>query len=178
MKTLRSAIALALVLLVPLVAQADEPTQQTVTVKTEVAAAPGTVWDTIGNFQNMSWHPAVFSSTGENGNAVGATRLLVLGAADGPTIAEVLDNYNAAGHSYGYRITEVDVAVLPVTDYSAQLTVRPTEGGSEIEWSGNFLRGDPSDQPAENLNDAAAVVAIAGVYELGMKSLRDTFFGQ
>ena len=168
----RSFLAALAIALIPGIALAHGPTRQKVTLTTEVAADPAEVWAAIGNFQDMSWHPAVHSSTGENGNAIDATRVLTLGEAGGPTIAEVLYKYSDEKMSYSYRITEVAVEVLPVTNYSSHLTVKPRDGGgSLIEWRGAFYRGYPNNDPPENLNDAAAIAAVTGVYQAGLDAL-------
>jgi hypothetical protein len=161
---------------IPSLALAHGPTRQKVTVTTEVAADPAEVWAAIGNFQDMSWHPAVHSSTGEGGNDIDATRRLVLGAEGGPTIDEVLYKYSAEKMSYSYRITEVKVEVLPVTNYSSHLTVKPRDGGGAlVEWRGAFYRGYPNNDPPEELNDAAAIAAVTGVYQAGLDALVERF---
>lgn len=166
----------AAALTLPSLALAHGPTRQKVTVTAEVAADPADVWAAIGNFQNMSWHPAVHSSTGEGGNDIDATRQLVLGAEGGPTIDEVLYKYSAEKMSYSYRITEVKVEVLPVTNYSSHLTVKPRDGGgSLVEWRGAFYRGYPNNDPPEELNDAAAIAAVTGVYQAGLDALVERF---
>lgn len=168
--------AVAAIALLPLAAEAHGPSRQKVTITTEVAAPPAEVWAAIGNFQDMSWHPAVAALKGQGGNTPGATRVLSLGAADGPTIDEVLEKYQPEKMSYGYRITNVDVKVLPVTNYSSHLTVKPgTKGGSLIEWRGAFYRGFPNNNPPPELSDEAAVKAVTGVYEAGMDALRKRF---
>jgi carbon monoxide dehydrogenase subunit G len=154
-------------------ARSDAPE---VTLSTEVAAPPQEVWAVISNFQDMSWHPAVFSTTGEGGNRIDATRVLTLGEEGGPTISEVLYKYDAEKMSYSYRITEVDVKVLPVTNYSSHLTVTPlASGGSEIEWRGAFYRGYPNNDPPEELNDEAAISAVTGIYQTGLDALAERF---
>lgn len=166
---------LALTAMAP-AAQAHGPTRQKVTETVELSAPPAEVWAVIGNFQDMSWHPAVFSSTGENGNEIDATRVLTLGAADGPTIHEQLYKYSAEKMSYSYRITEVDVQVLPVTNYSSHLTVKPgANGGSLVEWRGAFYRGFPNNDPPPELNDEASVAAVTGVYRAGLDALKERF---
>ncbi|MEJ8475628.1 SRPBCC family protein [Roseibium sp. H3510] len=175
-----AAIAVFLVplLLVPTTSEAHGPTRQKVTLTTSVPAAPADVWAVIGNFQDMSWHPAVFSSTGEGGNAIDATRVLTLGEASGPTISEVLYKFSDEKMSYSYRITDVKVEVLPVTNYSSHLTVKPgKDGGSLIEWRGAFYRGYPNNDPPENLNDEAAIAAVSGVYKAGLDALNERFSG-
>ncbi len=162
--------------LMPGLAFAHGPTRQKVTLTTELAAEPAEVWAAIGNFQDMSWHPAVHSSTGENANDIDATRVLTLGAADGPTISEVLYKFSDEKMSYSYRITEVAVEVLPVTNYSSHLTVKPRDGGGAlVEWRGAFYRGYPNNDPPEHLSDEAAVAAVTGVYQAGLDALQERF---
>lgn len=169
-------IAVFIALIIPTLLWAHGPTRQKVTLTTEVSAAPSEVWALIGNFQDMSWHPAVHSSTGDGGNAIDATRVLTLGAADGPTISEILYKHSDEKMSYSYRITDVLVEVLPVTNYSSHLTVKPLDnGGSLIEWRGAFYRGYPNNDPPEELNDEAAIAAVTGVYQAGLDALAARF---
>ncbi|MEX0317190.1 MAG: SRPBCC family protein [Ruegeria sp.] len=168
-RTFLAALGLALF---PAWALAHGPTRQKITLTAEVAAAPDEVWAAIGDFQDMSWHPAVHATTGENGNDIDATRVLTLGEEGGPTISEVLYKYSADAMSYSYRITDVKVEVLPVTNYSSHLTVKPRDdGGSLIEWRGAFYRGYPNNDPPEELNDQAAIAAVTAVYQAGLDAL-------
>ncbi|KMK65482.1 SRPBCC family protein [Puniceibacterium sp. IMCC21224] len=163
-------------LVLPELAFAHGPTRQKVTLNTIVAAEPAAVWEVIGNFQDMSWHPAVFSSIGEGGNDIDATRVLTLGAEGGPTISEILYKYDAAKMTYSYRITDVLVEVLPVTNYSSHLTVKARpEGGSTVEWRGAFYRGYPNNDPPPELSDEAAIAAVSGVYQGGLDALVERF---
>ena len=175
MKIWTLALGLA-VMAAPMVAEAHGPTRQKVTITQEIAAAPEKVWERVGDFQDMSWHPAVHSTTGENGNEIDATRVLTLGEEGGPKIAEILYKYRPEKRSYSYRITEVDVAVLPVTNYSSHVTVKDgKDGGSLVEWKGAFYRGYPNNDPPENLNDEAAIAAVTGVYKAGLDALAAEF---
>lgn len=165
-------------LLLPAIALAHGPTRQKVTMTVDIPAPPADVWAIVGNFQDMSWHPAVHSSTGQGDNALDATRVLTLGKEGGPTISEVLYKFSDEKMSYSYRITDVDVNVLPVTNYSSHLTVKPgNDGGSTVEWRGAFYRGYPNNDPPENLNDEAAVSAVTGVYKAGLDALAARFVG-
>ncbi len=169
-------LAASAAILAPGLALAHGPTRQKVTLTAEVAAPPAEVWAAIGNFQDLNWHPAVVSTTGMGGNDIDATRQLTLGEEGGPTIDEVLYKYSDEKMSYSYRITEVDVAVLPVTNYSSHLTVKPLDGGgSLIEWRGAFYRGYPNNDPPDDLNDAAAVAAVSAVYQAGLDALVEKF---
>ncbi|WP_417668740.1 SRPBCC family protein [Roseibium sp.] len=159
-------------------AHAHGPTRQKVTLTVDVPAAPADVWAVVGNFQDMSWHPQVNATSGEGGNDIDATRVLTLGEAGGPTISEILYKYSDEKKSYSYRITEVAVEVLPVTNYSSHLTVKPgKDGGSLIEWRGAFYRGYPNNDPPEHLNDEAAIAAVSAVYKAGLDALSARFAG-
>ena len=104
-------LAIFVGIVLPAAVLAHGPTRQKVTLSAEVAAPPEEVWAVIGNFQDMSWHPAVFATTGSGGNDIDATRVLTLGAEGGPTISEVLYKHDDAAMSYSYRITDVLVEV-------------------------------------------------------------------
>lgn len=172
----RTFLSAAALTLVPVTAYAHGPTRQKITLTTEVAADPREVWGAIGNFQDMSWHPDVFATNGTGGNEIDATRVLTIGQADGPVIDEILYKYSDEKMSYSYRITAVEVDVLPVTNYSSHLTVKPRDGGgSIIEWRGAFYRGYPNNDPPEELNDEAAIAAVSALYAKALDALVDRF---
>lgn len=152
------------------------PATLNVTLTKDLAADPATVWAVIGDFQDMSWHPAVHAVTGSGGNGAGATRRLVPGGADGPTIDEALDSHSPATLRYAYRITGVALEVLPVTQGSSHLRVTPRDGdGATVAWRGDFHRGDPDTDPPEGLDDAVAIAAVSDVYQAGFDALAARF---
>ncbi|WP_334146493.1 SRPBCC family protein [Hyphomicrobium sp.] len=161
---------LALVCLMPLAASAHGPTRQKVVETVEINAPADKVWAAIGDFQDMSWHPAIKKTEGTGGNDVGATRTLTLDG--GGQIFEKLTKYNAEGKVLGYEITEVDVKVLPVTNYSATITVTPEGDKSTVEWKSAFYRGFVNNDPPPELSDEAAVKAITGVFQSGLAALK------
>lgn len=166
--------AAAAAALAPVVAGAHGPTRQKVTESVTIPAPPDKVWAVIGNFQDMSWHPAVEKTEGQGGNAIDAIRRLTLKG--GGTIDETLGKYEPEKMSYAYRIAKVDVKVLPVTNYSSTLTVMPAEGGqSTVEWRGAFYRGFPNNEPPPELSDEAAVTAVKRVYRAGLEALKARF---
>jgi hypothetical protein len=169
----RLALACTL-LIVPSIAAAHGPTRQKVTETVEINAPADKVWAKIGNFQDMSWHPAIEKTEGQSGNEKGATRKLTLKGS--PTIEEPLEKHGDEGMSYFYRITNVDVKVLPVTNYSSWLSVKPGEGRKcTVEWKGAFYRGFPNNDPPPELNDEAVVKAVTGVYRAGLEALKKSF---
>ena len=153
---------------------AHGPSRQKVTKAVTINAPAAEVWGIIANFCAISeWHPAVAGCTSEGGNAVGATRTLRIGVADGPTILEELQTYDPAGMMYRYRILKTDNAVLPVTTYSSFLTVQDNGNNTaRVEWRSGFYRAYPKNNPPPELSDEAAVKAVAGVYELGLANLK------
>jgi len=151
---------------------AHGPTRQKVRESIEINAAPAKVWAAIGNFQDMSWLPPVTKTEGEKGNEIGATRRLTL--TGGATVDEELYKFDAGAMTYSYRITTVDVKVLPVTNYSSTLTVAASADGkgSTLEWAGAFYRGFPNNDPPPELSDEAAVKAVKGLYQTGLEALK------
>ncbi|MBR0965509.1 SRPBCC family protein [Bradyrhizobium diazoefficiens] len=157
-------------------AWAHGPTRQKVRESIEINAPQAKVWAAISNFQDMSWLPPVARTEGEKGNEIGATRKLTL--ADGATVEEELYKYEPEMLSYSYRITKVDVKVLPVTNYSATLTVSPApDGKAKVEWAGAFYRGFPNNDPPPELNDEAAMKAVSGLYKVGLEGLKKKIEG-
>jgi hypothetical protein len=153
-------------------AWAHGPTRQKITEAVEIAAPPAKVWAAIADFHDMSWLPGVTKTIGEGGNEPDtAKRQLTL--ANGATIDESLYKYDADQMSYSYRIDNVDVKVLPVTNYSATLIVLPAEGGkSKVEWRGAFYRGYPNNDPPPELNDESAIAAVKKIYQAGLENLK------
>lgn len=164
------AFAFALLLLHPALVLAHGPTRQKVTEKIEINAPAAKVWAAIGNFQDMNWHPAVAGTAGEGGNAPGAKRRLKLKG--GGEIDEALTKHDASAMRYSYEITEVDVKVLPVKNYSSSLSVSEEGGKSVVEWKGAFYRGFLNNDPPPELNDEAALKAVTGIYRSGLEALK------
>lgn len=155
------------------IAVAHGPTRQKHTETVEIDAPAAKVWERIGNFQDMSWHPAVKKSEGSGGNDIGATRKLILDDEGKATIDEELYKYDAGAMTYSYRITKVDVQVLPVTNYSSHLSVKALgDNKTEVEWRGAFYRGYPNNDPPPELNEEAAIKAVSGVYRAGLDQLK------
>lgn len=151
-------------------ALAHGPTRQKITETVEIDAPADKVWSVIGNFQDMSWHPAVAKTEGEGGNAAGAKRTLTL--KDGGVIYESLLDYDADNKSLKYEITQVDVKVLPVNNYSSWLSVAEEGGKSIVSWKGAFYRGYMNNDPPPELNDEAAIKAVKAVYRSGLDNLK------
>jgi hypothetical protein len=166
----RLAIAVAILGSLPVVAWAHGPSRQKVTESIEINAPVDKVWAAVGNFQDMSWHPAIAKTEGTGGNDVNATRKLTLKS--GGIIEEQLDKYEAADHFYAYEITKVDVKVLPINDYSSRITVTANGDKSTVEWHGAFYRGWMLNDPPPELTDEVAVNAVTNIYKDGLAALK------
>ena len=155
---------------------AHGPSRQKVTKEVVVEASAAEVWAIIENFCAIpDWHPAVHSAEcdASKGTEIGATRVLTIGEQGGPEIHEELQKFDAEKMMMKYKISKTDNAVLPVTTYSAFLSVAANDDGSStVKWRGGFYRAYPNNDPPENLNDAAAVTAVTGVYDAGLASIK------
>ena len=179
MKTVLIPALAGLIALAPLATQAHGPTRKKVAETIAINQPPEKVWAVVGNFGDMSWLPQVAKTEATGGNTIvdpgddskNPTRRLTL--KDGATIDEVLYKYDPEKMSYSYRITSVDVKVLPVTNYSSTITVEPAaDGRSTIEWRGAFYRGYPNNDPPPELNDEAAIKAVTDLYREALAALK------
>ncbi|MCF3974326.1 SRPBCC family protein [Paracoccus salsus] len=174
-------VALGATLILATAAAAHGPSRLKTEMSVTLDATPDEVWEVIGRFDDMSWHPAVASTemTPEGAPADipdESTRILHLQAESGdPTMTEQLIQIDPENRMYKYMITEVAVEVLPVTNYSSSLQVKDKDGKAELVWKGGYYRGFPNNDPPENLNDAAAEAAVAGVYQAGLDALAERF---
>ncbi|QSA95895.1 SRPBCC family protein [Methylococcus sp. EFPC2] len=158
--TLAAAVALAWTA----TADAHGPTRQKVTETIEINASPDVVWNIIKDFGNAAWIPAVASTTAQGGNEKGATRELTL--KKGGVIKEELKSYDAAAKKYSYRISdEPDCAVLPVNNYSSNISVEASGSGSKVEWNGAYYRCFLNNNPPPDQNEEAANKAITSLYK-------------
>lgn len=173
--TLAMAVASALVGFLPTVASAHGPSRQKVVTSIAIDAPVEKVWAVIGNFQDMSWHPAFVKTEGKGGNDANATRVLTL--ANGGTIEEALIKRSDEDRSLAYEITKVDVKNVPVSNYSSTISVKGTADKSIVEWRGAFYRGYVNNDPPPELSDEAAVKAINGVYQDGLAALKKKMEG-
>lgn len=175
------AVTLGAVLALTGMANAHGPSRQKVQMSVTLDASPDEVWEAIGHFDDMNWHPAVASTEmTPEGAPVDipdeSTRVLHLKADEGdPTITEQLIGWDPEKRMYKYMITDVAVEVLPVTNYSSTLQVKDKNGKAEVTWKAGFYRGYPNNDPPAELNDEAAITAVEGIYQAGMDALVEKF---
>ena len=171
MLQLRCVLAGLLLAASVLTAHAHGPTPQKVEEQIDIAAPPDKVWGLVKDFGAISsWSPAVTKSEGTGGNGNGATRTITLKAGE---LTEGLDYYSEKEMSYLYRLSKEKVDVLPVSSYTAELTVKPgAAGGSIVTWVARLYRADTGNEPAPDKNDAAATKAMKAFITEGLAGLK------
>jgi len=168
------------------VASAHGPVRGKLTLTLLIDAPAEKVWDKISDYGDMSWHPAMASSSADNGNNKGSVRVLTLKS--GGTITEELKAYKADKMSYKYKITDMstvktiqhsgkdeNVPVLPVENYQATISVKAKGRKSEVKWVATYYRGYVNNNPPEELNEAAADAAVTAVLTEGLVDLAQNF---
>jgi mxaD protein len=135
----------------------------------EINAPAAKVWAKVGNYGDMSWHPAISKTEVVEGKAdeVGAKRVLTL--QDGGKVNETLTSYDVAGMTMKYEITE---SVLPVREYGASIKVEAAGDKSIVTWRAMFKRKDPANPGAAGQDDAAAKTAVEGILKSGLANLK------
>jgi hypothetical protein len=137
-----------------------------------IAAPPAKVWAVIGHFGDLSWDNQVAHTTSQGGDTPEATRTVTL-KSGGVLPDEDLERYEPDKYTYATFLPHVDVKVLPVTNYSSILVVLPQpDGGSLVEWRSAFYRGYPNFGPPPNLNEAAAIKAVAAMTQPALDGLK------
>lgn len=168
---MRLAVPALILVLASTAAIAHGPTPQKIARSITIAAKPDAVWTVVGDFAGIGrWHPDVKTSEGSGGNAAGGRRKVTL--KKGGTLDEGLDEWNAQARSYAYRLSDPDLKALPVSSYSATLTVTPEGDGAKVEWLGRFYRGDTGNEPPEELSDEAGKAAMDRYFGDGLEGLK------
>jgi mxaD protein len=160
-----------LALMLSPVIMAHGPTPQKIVETVEIAVPVERVWALAGDFGGLAqWNSALKSSESSNGNQPGARRTLVF--ANGETLHEDLDAYDAEKHEYQYRMSEPNVKAIPASSYSVIFRVTPTEKGTQVEWKSRAYRGDTSNEPPETLSDESVSAALQKFFSTGLSELK------
>ena len=115
------------------------------------------VWRQIGAFDGVAlWHPAIAEL--EMVEIEGEVHRH-LKTADGSLLLERLTETGPL--HYAYELVE---SPLPVTDYRALFSCVPEDEGCHVYWSAHFEATDP-----------AADDIVAGIFETGLRAIRERF---
>ncbi|SJM93762.1 Polyketide cyclase / dehydrase and lipid transport [Crenothrix polyspora] len=153
---------------------AHGPTPQKAKESIVINAPVENVWDVVKNFGSIvNWHPDVKSSLGDGKHESGGIRTVVL--QNGGELQDELDFYSDKDHEYSFRLKKENPQAFPVSSYTINLQVLPAAADtnkSEVTIKGRFYRGDTSNSPPENQNDAAAVGAMNTFIKHGLTGLQ------
>lgn len=132
---------------------------------TTLDAPPAVVWQAIGKFSSLAWHPVVAQTqlTAGQDNKKGAVRKVT--TRDGAVIVEKLQALDAGARRMRYEIVE---SPLPVAHYVSTLSVQAAGKGSRITWKSDF-----DAVHSEAVDDAKAKDLVAGIYKAGFDGLRE-----
>ena len=174
------ALSLGAVMALTTAAQAHGPVRLKMELDQKLNATPDEVWAVIGKFDDMSWHPAIAKTeiTGDGSVDVPdkSERVLHLKAESGdPTITEVLSKLQPEKRCYGYYNSQVEVTVLPVSNYASTICVKDEGGKALVTWKGGYYRGYPNNEPPAGQDDEAANAAVGGIYKAGLDALAEKF---
>ena len=151
---------------------AHGPTPQKVIETIEIAAPVDEVWDRVKDFGAVGrWNPALKAVDSSGGNRPGGKRTLTF--ANGETLVEELDSYDAAAREYDYRLSQPNVKALPASSYSVVFKLIPAGSGTRVEWKSRLYRGDTGNEPPEHLSDEAAVQAMHALFRAGLERLKE-----
>jgi len=126
-----------------------------------LAAGADEVWDLVGDFGDLGWHPAAKATDLEDRDGI-VHRAITL--PDDAVLVERLEDMNDSGKTYSYSIVE---GPLPVSDYRSTLRVIAVDDGCEVCWGSAFT--------AAGVGDDAAKDVVAGIYEAGFAALSQKF---
>lgn len=135
----------------------------------EINAPADKVWAKVGNYGDMSWHPAIAKTEVVEGKATEAGAKRVLTLQDGGKVNETLTTYDAAGMTMKYEITE---SVLPVREYGATIKVEANGDKTVVTWRTMFKRKDPANPAAAGQDDATAKATVEGILKSGLANLK------
>ncbi len=138
----------------------------TVSRSTVIDAPVAAVWEILRDFNGHDrWHPAVERSdleAGKRTDEVGAVRNFVL--TSGERLREQLLAISDKDRSLRYTIVESEV---PLTDYVAELSLKPVTDGDRTFWSWSSRFQAPAGREGE-----LAKLVAEGVYEAGFEAVR------
>lgn len=173
----RVLLALLVSALTPAVAFSHGPSRKKQVDTIEINAPADKVWAIVGNYADMSWHPAIDKSEATGGNEVDvAKRKLTFKT--GGVFTDTLTKYEPTERSIGFLTNDEDLKTLPIEGYSSTLTVTDAGGKSTVEWKGAFYRGYMNNDPPPELSDPAAVKAITAYQQQGLQALKARIEGQ
>lgn len=127
-------------------------------VHCDVAIPPEKVWEEIGHFDTLPWHPGIQSGTVETVNGVTTRKLVAQGGS--PVFTEQLLE---AGPNYlRYKMT----GGLPLQPVGTLLVEPNQQGGSRITWKADLDKSTVDAKTAQAVSEG-----VGGFYQAGLDAL-------
>lgn len=165
------AVAL-LAALLPVMAVAHGPSRKKEVTTIEIDAPADKVWEIVGNYRDMSWHPAIAKTEADPGELKKEVSKRKLTFKSGAVFTDTLTRFDSQARTIAFLTNEEDHKALPVEGYSSTISVADDAGKAKVEWKGAFYRGYMNNDPPPELSDEAAVKAIVAFQKEGLESLK------
>ncbi|MEQ1672051.1 MAG: SRPBCC family protein, partial [Hyphomicrobium sp.] len=160
-----------LVALAPAVAFACGPTRNKETTAIQIDAPADKVWAVVGNYDDMSWNAAVIK-TEPTGRSVPDVSKRTLTLTSGKVLTDVLTTLDPTERTISFMTENEDTSAMPVRGYASKISVQDNGGKAIVEWRGAFVRGYANNDPPPDLNDDAAIKAVAAYQKAALASLK------
>lgn len=168
----RILVGALLLALLPVVADAHGPSRKKEVTTITIDAPVEKVWEVVGNYSDMGWHPAIAKTETDPGAYKKDETKRKLTFKTGGVFTDTLTRYEPGTHTIAFLTNEEDVKTLPVEGYSSTFTVTDDAGKSKVEWKGAFYRGYMNNDPPPELSDEAAIKAISAFQKEGLEALK------
>lgn len=165
-------VAALLVTLLPAVALAHGPSRKKEVTVIEINAPADKVWEIVGNYRDMGWHPSIAKTEADPGEYKKEVTKRKLTFANGAVFTDTLTRHEPEAKTIAFLTNDEAIKTLPVEGYSSTISVADEGGKSKVEWKGAFYRGYMNNDPPPELSDAAAVKAVAAFQKQGLEALK------
>jgi hypothetical protein len=168
----RIVAAIVLIASLPALAMAHGPSRKKEVTTIEIDAPAEKVWEVVGNYRDMSWHPAIDKTEVDPGEYKKEVTKRKLTFKNGAVFTDTLTRHEPAERTIAFLTNDEDLKTLPVEGYSSTISVADTGGKSKVEWKGAFYRGYMNNDPPPELSDAAATKAVIAFQKQGLEALK------
>jgi hypothetical protein len=158
--------------LLPSIAFSHGPSRKKEVTTIEINAPADKVWEIVGNYRDMGWHPAIAKTEADAGELKKEVSKRKLTFKSGAVFTDTLTRYEPENRTIAFLTNDEDLKTLPVEGYSSTFTVVDDAGKSKVEWKGAFYRGYMNNDPPPELSDNAAMKAVSAFQKEGLEALK------
>ncbi len=165
-------VAGVLIGLIPTLAFGHGPSRKKEITTIEINAPADKVWEVVGNYRDMGWHPAIATTEADPGEYKKEVTKRKLTFENGAVFTDTLTRHEPDTRTIAFLTNDEDLKTLPVEGYSSTISVADDGGKSKVEWKGAFYRGYMNNDPPPELSDAAAIKAVTAFQKEGLEALK------